>query len=915
MALSSGTRLGPYEILSPVGAGGMGEVYRARDTKLNRDVALKVLPEVFAANAERMARFQREAQVLASLNHPNIAAIYGLEESGSTRALVMELVEGETLAERIGRAFVGADPRVRPPEGARTGAPLQVDEALPIARQIADALEYAHERGIIHRDLKPANIKITPEGTVKVLDFGLAKALDVGAGLEPAQSGRPQGSPLQDSPTLTAAATQAGVILGTAAYMSPEQARGRTVDRRADIWAFGCVMYEMLAGKRPFEGETVTDVLASVVKTEPDWDVLPADTPPRIRELIRRCLAKDPKQRLQAIGDARIAIEETISGVGAGFKPAPTVQDGDHRSPLQLALPWAVGFIVGALIAGVAVWKLAAPSAPRAAMHFSAVTNFAGVQAQPALSPDGRSVAFVSNRDGHYNIYVSLISGGNLLQITNSLNVKGSPHWSPDGTKLAYSQLNDSGIVDIWEVPALGGTPRRMILNAIHPDWSPDGRSFAYQNMADGAIWISDSSGQNPRVAVPALGHGLTNTEPRFSPDGREVAFVGRHNGPYGELSIAEVATGKVRRLTHDDALALSPVWSPDGASIYFASSRGGTMNIWKIAATGGEAEQVTAGQGDDAQLDVSADGKRIVFSTFRENMPIVELDLEAGPHQPSQKPLTTDPARNQTAPVYSPDGKRLAYFSNRKGAEKESIWVSNADGSSPVQVVQDNRVNVFPHWTPDGGQLVYNSKPSGMEISISDFRLVSISGGAPRVIWKDAEDNSFDVGTQGRLLFRSSDGKVQLYDPSSNKAQTLNAHPPDKNWWLLRWSPDGRSVAYVVMAGDENDPKAGLWVDNLESPPRQIFRGWVLWYARGPGDQIYLLEGKADLMGFLWKVGWNGQRLERLPLTVPLAYSYMWQIPRSAQAYFDVSPDGRHLAIDVQGVLQANIGMIENVR
>ena len=256
MALNSGTKLGPCEVIAPLGAGGMGEVYRARDTKLGREVALKVLPEAFAQDAERMARFQREAQMLASLNHPNIAAIYGLEDSRGVRALVMELVEGPTLAERL-----------------RSGA-VPLDDALPIAKQIAEALEYAHEKGIIHRDLKPANVKITPEGAVKVLDFGLAKALDVEASVS---------SSISNSPTLTAAATQAGMILGTAAYMSPEQARGKTVDRRADIWAFGGVLFEMLTGRRAFEGESTTDTLAAVIKSEPNWDMLPGEMPARIR--------------------------------------------------------------------------------------------------------------------------------------------------------------------------------------------------------------------------------------------------------------------------------------------------------------------------------------------------------------------------------------------------------------------------------------------------------------------------------------------------------------------------------------------------------------------------------------------------------------------------------------------------------
>src|SRR6516225_3573561 len=320
-----GRQIGSYQIISFLDAGGMGEVYRARDTKLGRDVALKVLPEVLARNAERMARFRREAQVLASLNHPNIATIHGLEESNGHWALVMELVEGPTLADRIrGSADVGA---VREP-------PLELDEALRIAKQIAEGLEYAHERGIIHRDLKPANVKVRPDGTVKILDFGLAKALEE----------TPAAGSISDSPTVSAAATREGIILGTAAYMSPEQARGKTVDRRCDIWSFGAVLFEMVSGKQAFAGEDVSHTLAAVIMKDPDWSVLPDDQPPSLGRLLRRCLTKDPKQRLRDIGEARIVIEETLSGgvdVGTGLVPAP--------APAKLwrgALPWGAAAIL-----------------------------------------------------------------------------------------------------------------------------------------------------------------------------------------------------------------------------------------------------------------------------------------------------------------------------------------------------------------------------------------------------------------------------------------------------------------------------------------------------------------------------------------------------------------------------------------
>src|SRR5213593_2279871 len=296
MVLSAEMRVGSYRIVSALGAGGMGEVYRATDTKLNRDVALKVLPDAFAQDEQRMTRFKREAQVLASLNHPNIAAIYGLEESKGVRALVMELVEGPTLAGRMAQG------------------PIPVDEALPIAKQIAEAVEYAHEHGIIHRDLKPANVKITPEGQVKVLDFGLAKALE----------DSPAASNVSHSPTLSLADTRAGTILGTAAYMSPEQAKGKRVDRRADIWAFGAVLYEMLTHKETFTGESVSDTLASVIKEEPVWDALPPGIPWRLRELLRRCLIKDPRNRLQAIGEARVTIDEVLSGAKLA-EPVPEI--------------------------------------------------------------------------------------------------------------------------------------------------------------------------------------------------------------------------------------------------------------------------------------------------------------------------------------------------------------------------------------------------------------------------------------------------------------------------------------------------------------------------------------------------------------------------------------------------------------
>jgi serine/threonine protein kinase len=409
MGLAAGTRLGPYEILSPLGAGGMGEVYRARDTKLDRDVAIKVLPEAFAADPDRIARFQREARTLASLNHPNIAIIHGLEQAGDVHALVMELVEGDDLSQRIARG------------------PIPLDEALPIARQMCEALEAAHELGIIHRDLKPANIKVTPDGVVKVLDFGLAKLTEASTGTG--------GSPaaLSMSPTLSLHATMSGVILGTAAYMSPEQARGKTVDKRADIWAFGAVLYEMLTGRRAFDDEDVSMTLSKVLQREPDFDALPPTVPARVSQALRVCLRKDPKQRAGDIRDVRLALEgafeTTVPGTAA---PAPAIQP---RPLWRRALPVVAAAVVASALVGAAAWMLK-PTPP------SPVTRFA-----LALG-EGQQIQLVSNQGLAF---------------------------SPDGTQLVYVVNNQ-----LYLRVHVG--PRRIIRQQgpISPVFSPDGRSIAF---------------------------------------------------------------------------------------------------------------------------------------------------------------------------------------------------------------------------------------------------------------------------------------------------------------------------------------------------------------------------------------------------------------------------------------------------
>jgi eukaryotic-like serine/threonine-protein kinase len=490
VTLASGSRLGPYEIVSPLGAGGMGEVYRARDTKLNRDVALKVIPDTFALDPDRVARFTREAQVLASLNHPHIAAIYGFEDSGKTHALVLELVEGETLADRIARG------------------PLPLDEALPIARQICEALEAAHEPGIIHRDLKPANIKITPEGVVKVLDFGLAKLTD------PAHA---PAANVSWSPTLTSPAlmTGVGVILGTAAYMSPEQAKGRPADKRSDLWAFGCVLYEMLTGTRPFDGEDVTDVMVAVLSKEPDWSALPKFMPTPITRLLHRSLEKDRRRRLDSAAAARLEIDEAIAAPAIDKAVARAAVRGPRR---QRMLPWAVAVV--ALIAGVTMLLVWAPWRPlpasaslRLEVTLGADASLviapggAGMPAGSAtdVSPDGSQLAFVAQPHGvGPRLYIRRLDQLTATPLAGTDGAVG-PFFSPDGQWLGFFSAGK-----LRKIAVTGGAPVKLAdaPSSRGGSWAEDGTIvFAPVTGSGGGLWrVPAEGGTAVRLTTPATG-------------------------------------------------------------------------------------------------------------------------------------------------------------------------------------------------------------------------------------------------------------------------------------------------------------------------------------------------------------------------------------------------------------------------
>ena len=595
-SLTPGTRLGVYEVTAKIGEGGMGEVWQARDTKLDRDVALKVLPEAFTSDPDRLARFEREAKVLASLNHPNIGSIYGLEEAEGVKALVLELVEGPTLADRIAKG------------------PIPLDEALPIAKQIAEALEAAHEAGVIHRDLKPANIKVREDGTVKVLDFGLAKVL----------AGDVPNADLSQSPTVTAAGTQQGVILGTAAYMSPEQARGKVLDKRTDIWAFGCVLFEMLTGRAAFGGETLSDTIGRVMERKPQWETLPARTSLAIRTLLRRCLTKDPRQRLRDMGDARFEIDLQVRDPCEAAS-APDVVRVSSRLYRSAAIA-LVGALVVVILAGAfSGWRMRPPPAARP-IEFSIIptpeaplgqlVSWDGPEVGIAFSPDGHEIVYVADRSGTSQLYRRPLDEAEATPIPGTEGAE-KPSFSPDGQWLAYVDRDEQ---TLRKVRSIGGVAVELgeATGWGSLSWGPGGTivASAAQGMHPGLWTLRDIPGVSPELLVapdPARGESAYR-RPHHLPGGEAVLFTIVRAGrtiDESQIGVVNAETGE-KKIVHQEGF--NPRYSPTGHLLY---GLGGTIravpfDLDRLEVTG-EPSLVVDGVATtslgSAKFDVSSDG------------------------------------------------------------------------------------------------------------------------------------------------------------------------------------------------------------------------------------------------------------------------------------------------------------------
>ena len=851
-----GKTLAHYRITEKLGAGGMGEVWRASDSKLGRDVALKMLPESFAQDAERLARFQREAQVLASLNHPNIAAIYGLEEVEGQRFLVLELVEGPTLADR------------------QASGPVPLSEALPIACQIAEAVECAHESGTVHRDLKPANVKLTEEGRVKVLDFGLAKAL-----ADPAASGSnvsadsPTLSPTLSSP-ITGALTGANVILGTAAYMSPEQARGHTVDKRSDIWSFGVILFEMLTGKRLFDGETVSDTLAAVLRKAPDWDTLPPETPPRIHRLLRRCLERDRSKRLRDIGDARIVLSETIEG-------------SDEETFLTEAPPssprWPIPAIgIAAVVAGLVGWLLPRDGVPppQVSLFEVRVPDMVRDRSNWAVSPDGRRLVYYTNGMLH-------VREMDRLEARPLSGTQGAkcPFWSPDAKWIGFGVGNR-----LMKVPTAGGEP--SLVTRLPTDdefwrvgsgvWHEDGRIVFCSGDQD--IYEVSSQGGEARVLL-ATGEGERDFHDVSAlPDDRGYLYVVHHAAGHGRIVL--LANGERKVLLDHEADVSKPVYSRG----YILYELGGSApGVWALPFSVDDLEVTgppTIVTGDGTFPQVAKDGTLIYGRGGTRVLTRIAVSDRRG----DVLETIGEPVDQRPFVAISPDGRLLA--TTIRNADARDLWVIDRERGTRSRLTSSGDAS-HPVWSADGRLLYFHM---GDEPANLIIRALSLDG---------AVDDSLAFGIEpslspdGRKLFfeawdsrkdASEDTYPHLLELQENGLPADGAEPVkvQDDGWSLRLSPDGRYLAYTGDATGRQEiylrpypTGSGLW--QVSSQGGQ----WAEWSP--DGKLLYWTQRDSVLAAEVetsprFRLGRAEFLFERDPLNMALPFGWF--------AAIDVLPD-----------------------
>jgi eukaryotic-like serine/threonine-protein kinase len=853
-----GPTLGAYQILGKLGKGGMGDVYRARDPRLDRTVAIKVLPPHVAASPEARQRFEREAVSIAKLSHPNILSIFEFGLHGRTAFVVTELLDGETLRARL------------------TGGSLPPRRAVGYALQIARGIAAAHARGIVHRDLKPENVMITRDDQVKILDFGLAKPVEAG------DSDLTRGAHVATTP---------GVVLGTFGYMAPEQARGQATDHRTDIFAFGAVLYEMLSGERAFQGATTADTMAAVLtKDPPELDAARSSLSPALDRIVRRCLEKTPDLRFQSATDLAFALETvstTSTSSTAAIDPTAPVRHG------RVAwLPWAI-MSIAVVVAG-ASWLLrgAVNQADAPWDHFTRISESAGEETSPSLSPDGSSIAYSARVNGSLNIYSQRVGGRNATPIVNDPERdEGGAAYSPDGSLIAFHESDDLG--GIFVAGATGESVRRVTDVGFDPAWSPDAKQVAFATeeitdpsarMGDSALYVVAAAGGTPRRVVEGDG-----VQPSWSPS-RERLVYWSNTGGQRDIYTVAAAGGTRVAVTQDSAIDWSPVWSPDGRFIYFSSDRGGAMNIWRIAVDESSGrplaspEPVTAGVQASAALPrFSRDGSRLAFRSRVASINPVTIPFDpATTRAGAASPLDTQ--NNMRIPSdVSPDDTQIAFYS--LGDQQEDIFIGSADGRMR-RVTDDPARDRAPVFTPDGRALVFYSNRDGnwalWTVGVDGGNLRRVAGEAPGAAYTNVSpkgDTVIFVATSGRAVFSAPLAAGRGTTPTLLRG----THTAGKYFTPTAWSPDGKRLAGPLVS--ESGRSSGIGAYDLAAQITTAFSA----------DEAFAVKWLADSRRIMYFTK-NGSELVVLDTVTRQRTVVDVRLPGPAtpNEMFAISPDNR---------------------